>query len=86
MGNLLMRTSFSLVTKLVKIWCRRTDNALQLLTESTLGQPSHIIIHTGSNDLRQERVAESVKRVAQRATQTFPSSKIIISTILPQRC
>ncbi|XP_042274328.1 uncharacterized protein LOC121901547 [Thunnus maccoyii] len=71
--------------KVNKFWCSRTDNALQLLTESTLGQPSHIIIHTGSNDLRlqQGRVAESMKRVAQRATQTFPSSKIIISTILP---
>uniref|UniRef100_A0A8C9YD43 SGNH hydrolase-type esterase domain-containing protein n=1 Tax=Sander lucioperca TaxID=283035 RepID=A0A8C9YD43_SANLU len=73
--------------KVTKIQCPGTDNALQLLTEPIVGQPSHIVIHTGTNDLRlqQERVAESVKRVAQRATQTFPSSKIIISTILPRR-
>lgn len=52
-----------------------------------MGQPSHIIIHTGSNKLRlkQERVAESVKRAAQRPTKTFPYPTITISTILPQR-
>ena len=73
--------------KVCKVWCPTTDTALELLTEPTLGQPRHIIIHTGTNDLRaqQERVAECVRRVAQKATHTFPLSRITISTILPRR-
>ncbi|KAL6483827.1 hypothetical protein MHYP_G00086990 [Metynnis hypsauchen] len=41
----------------------------------------------GTNDLRaeQERVGGLVYRVAQRATETFPSAKIIVSTILPRK-
>lgn len=72
--------------EVVKLWCPNTDSAFTLLQKKTLGNPSHIIVHTGTNDLRkqQERVAESLRRVAEQATQTFPSSKIIISTILPR--
>ncbi|KAJ8365369.1 hypothetical protein SKAU_G00142000 [Synaphobranchus kaupii] len=72
--------------RVVKLWCPKAENAFELLTKRNLGEPSHIIVHTGTNDLRtqQERVAESVRRVAERATQTFPSSKITISTILPR--
>ncbi|KAJ8332478.1 hypothetical protein SKAU_G00422670 [Synaphobranchus kaupii] len=72
--------------RVVKLWCPKAENAFELLTKKNLGEPSHIIVHTGTNDLRtqQERVAESVRRVAERATQTFPSSKITISTILPR--
>ncbi|KAK1901105.1 Dynactin subunit 1 [Dissostichus eleginoides] len=46
-----------------KIWCPNTQHAMDLLSEQQLGSPSHIIIHTGSNDLRsqQERVSESLK-------------------------
>ncbi|KAK1896008.1 Reticulocyte-binding protein 2 like a [Dissostichus eleginoides] len=73
--------------KVKKIWCPRTDNALDVLTKAKLGEPSHIIVHTGTNNLRieQERVAESVTRVALKATQSFPNSKITVSTILPRR-
>lgn len=69
-----------------KLWCPNTESALQQLSKETLGDPSHIIIHVGTNDLRtqQERVAQSVTQVAIKATQTFPTSKIIISTILPR--
>ncbi|KAK1902777.1 Collagen alpha-3(VI) chain [Dissostichus eleginoides] len=46
-----------------KIWCPNTQHAMDLLSEQQLGSPSHIIIHTGSNDLRsqQERVSESLR-------------------------
>ncbi|KAL7853092.1 hypothetical protein SRHO_G00188770 [Serrasalmus rhombeus] len=49
--------------KVAKVWCARTTDALQLLTHSISGKPDHIIIHTGTNDLRaqQERVAEYKK-------------------------
>ncbi len=42
------------------------DIALQQLKRENLGEPNHIIIHVGTNDLRaqQERVADSVTRVA----------------------
>ena len=52
-----------------------------------LGSPSHIIIHTGTNDLRsqQEKVADSLRKITEKASTTFPTSKIIISTLLPRR-
>ncbi|KAK3568427.1 hypothetical protein QTP86_006934 [Hemibagrus guttatus] len=73
--------------RVTKLWCPRTSNALELITKTISNEPSHMIIHTGTNDLRsqQERVAESIKRVAQAAINKFPSSKIIISTLLPRR-
>lgn len=72
--------------KTLKLWCPNTESALQQLDKEKLGDPSHIIIHVGTNDLRtqQERVAQSVTQVAIKATQTFTTSKIIISTILPR--
>ncbi|KAL6455216.1 hypothetical protein MHYP_G00363500 [Metynnis hypsauchen] len=74
-------------SKVAKVWCPRTSDALHLLTHAISGDPNHIIIHTGTNDLRaqQERVADSIRRVAQTTTQAFPSTKITISSILPRR-
>lgn len=71
----------------VKLWCPNTDRALELLTESQLGRPSHIIIHTGTNDLRnkQDRVSDSLRAVVDKARHTFPDSKIILSTLLQRR-
>ncbi|KAG9265453.1 hypothetical protein AMEX_G18137 [Astyanax mexicanus] len=73
--------------RVAKIWCPSTQKALELLTEANLGSPSHIIIHTGTNDLRtqQEKVSMSLKAVMEKASNTFPSSKIIISTLLPRK-
>ncbi|KAI4876409.1 hypothetical protein NFI96_020969 [Prochilodus magdalenae] len=70
-----------------KLWCPTTQKALELLTEAKLGSPSHIIIHTGTNDLRaqQERAAVSLRAVIEKASSTFPNSKIVISTLLPHR-
>ncbi|KAL6483213.1 hypothetical protein MHYP_G00080850 [Metynnis hypsauchen] len=61
------------------------QKALELLTEAKLGSSSHIIINTEINDLRaqQERVAISLRAVIEKVSNTFPNSKIIISTLLP---
>ncbi len=71
----------------VKHWCPNTNKALELLTESQLGHPSHIIIHTGTNDLRsqQDRVYDSLRAVVEKARHTFPNSKIILSTLLQRK-
>lgn len=68
-----------------KIRCPTTNRALDLLSEEHLGSPTHIIIHTGTNDLRaqQERVATSLRAVINKASNTFPNTKIIMSTLLP---
>ncbi len=68
----------------MKIWCPNTQKALELLCEEQLGSPSHIIIHTGTNDMRaqQERVATALINVAEKASSNFPNSKIILSTLL----
>ncbi len=71
----------------VKFWCPTTDKALELLTESQLGRPNHIIIHTGTNDLRsqQDRVSDSLRAVLEKARETFPNSKITLSTLLQRK-
>ncbi|MGH0124272.1 UNVERIFIED_CONTAM: hypothetical protein FKN15_017959 [Acipenser sinensis] len=68
------------------ICCTNTERALQLLNRDTLGSPSCIVIHTGTNDLGSLRhdTAKAVRRVAERATQQFPDSRVIISTLLPR--
>ncbi len=68
----------------MKIWCPNTQKALELFCEEQLGSPSHIIIHTGTNDMRaqQERVATALINVAEKASSNFPNSKIILSTLL----
>ncbi|KAJ8001908.1 hypothetical protein DPEC_G00174300 [Dallia pectoralis] len=59
---------------------------MELLNETQLGSPSHIIIHTGTNELhaQQERVAKSLNKVIEKATSTFPNTKIVVSTLLPR--
>ncbi|XP_026095531.1 uncharacterized protein LOC113067372 [Carassius auratus] len=73
--------------KTTKLWCPKTGDALRILSDSTFGTPSHIIIHTGTNDLRreQERVGQLICRVAEKATEIYPNTKITISTLLPRR-
>ncbi len=73
--------------KTTKFWCPKTGDALRILSDSSFGTPSHIIIHTGTNDLRreQERVGQLICRVAEKATETYPNTKITISTLLPCR-
>ncbi|KAM9415602.1 uncharacterized protein ACWYII_024383 [Salvelinus alpinus] len=70
-----------------KLWCPNTQRALDLLSEDKLGSPSHIIIHTGTNDLRaqQERVATALKGVIEKASSTFPNAQVVISTLLPRK-
>ncbi|KAJ8369692.1 hypothetical protein SKAU_G00097200 [Synaphobranchus kaupii] len=73
-----------------------TEMEEQVLTHITISTDSqllkdqlsrHIIIHTGTNDLRaeQKRVGSRVRRVAERATETFPNAKITISSLLPRK-
>ena len=73
--------------KVSKIWCPRAKDALHILSRPDFGSPKHIVIHTGTNDLReeQERVGGLLRRVAERASESFPSSKITISALLPRR-
>lgn len=37
--------------RVAQLWCPNTHSALKLLNVDKLGSPSHIIIHTGINDL-----------------------------------
>ncbi len=59
MANLLMKRNCSREETSRKYGAPNTQKALELLCEEQLGSPSHIIIHTGTNDLRaqHERVA-----------------------------
>ncbi|KAL6483798.1 hypothetical protein MHYP_G00086700 [Metynnis hypsauchen] len=70
-----------------KIWCPKIRDAHRIISDPNLGTPKYFIIHTGTNDLRleQERVGGLVCRVAERAAESFPNAKIIISTLLPRK-
>ena len=70
-----------------KVRCSTTNRALNLLSEEHLGSPSHIIIHTGTNVLRtqQERVATSIRAVINKASNTFPNTKIVMCTLFPRK-
>ena len=69
-----------------KIWCPNTRSAFQILSESKHENYKHIVIHTGTNDLRamKGRVAPVMREVAIRATQRFPEARVTLSTLLPR--
>lgn len=70
-----------------KFWCPTSHSALRLLREGVLGVPSHIIIHTGTNDLSARRmdVTKALSNVVKTASRIYPRAKVIISTLLPRR-
>ncbi|XP_005950651.1 uncharacterized protein LOC102299890 isoform X1 [Haplochromis burtoni] len=73
--------------KVFKVDCPNTQKAIQILSEEDLGTPSIIIIHTGCHQLRreQDRLSESLKRVIEKASNTFPESRVVMSALLPVR-
>ena len=70
-----------------KPWCPNNWCALELLSEYRLGFPSHMIKHTGTNDLRdkQERVATALKGAIQKVYSTFPNATVVFSILLPRK-
>ncbi|CAB1350866.1 unnamed protein product [Coregonus sp. 'balchen'] len=70
-----------------KFWCPTTDSAMQLLSQTRIDTPDNIIIHTGTNDLhaKGENVSGAVRRVAERAQAMFPTTNIVVSTLLPRK-
>jgi len=70
-----------------KFWCPTSHSALRLLREGALGVLSHIIIHTGTNDLSTRRVdiTKALSNVERTASRIYPRAKVIISSLLPRR-
>ncbi|XP_041937743.1 probable serine/threonine-protein kinase DDB_G0267686 [Alosa sapidissima] len=70
-----------------KMWCPTVQSTVKLLREGRLNKPSHIIVHTGTIDLGNQNtdVAKALTNLAKMATNLYPSSKIIISTLLPRK-
>ncbi|XP_034558255.1 uncharacterized protein LOC117826367 [Notolabrus celidotus] len=66
--------------------CRNTGQAMELLSQDTLGNPQYIVVHTGTNDLHSlhQSTAEAMTKVAERASREFPDSRVIVSTLLPR--
>lgn len=60
---------------------------MRLLREGVLGVPSHIILHTGTNNLSARRVdvTKALSNVVKTASRIYPRAKVIISTLLPCR-
>ena len=74
--------------RVAHIKCSNYKHAMKLLTVDQLGSPSHIIIHTGTNDiwkLENYDMVKSAKRMIEKATKTFPNTRVVISALLPRR-
>ncbi len=72
--------------RVLALHCRNTRHVHELLTSDDLGSPQCIIIHTGTNDLHSlnEGTAKAMHEMAEKASQTFPSSRVLVSTLLPR--
>ena len=72
-------------TKTRQMFCPTIPSVIKTLTESTLGQPSHIIIHVGTNDIEHASpysCLPNFQNLIQIALQKYPTSKILISSLL----
>ena len=68
-----------------KIFCPTIRAVKQAISENDIGNPSHIVIHVGTNDLEHipvDACAAQLKDVIQMASKKFQSSKIIVSSVL----
>uniref|UniRef100_A0A672KDD4 SGNH hydrolase-type esterase domain-containing protein n=1 Tax=Sinocyclocheilus grahami TaxID=75366 RepID=A0A672KDD4_SINGR len=72
--------------RVLALHCRNTERVHELFTNDDLGSPQCIIIHTGTNDLHRlnEGTAKAMHEMAEKASQTFPTSRVLISTLLPR--
>ena len=72
--------------KVIKLWCPTTTDALDLLDDKRLKDATHIIIHTGTNDLTSGKkdVGLDLSKAAKKAAMMAPSAKIIVSSLLPR--
>ncbi|RXN13242.1 hypothetical protein ROHU_009827 [Labeo rohita] len=72
--------------RVLTLHCRNIKRVHELLTNEDLGRPQCIIIHTGMNDLHSlnEGTAKAMHEMAEKASQTFPTSRVLVSTLLPR--
>ncbi|KAL1268400.1 hypothetical protein QQF64_033763 [Cirrhinus molitorella] len=67
--------------------CRNTKRVHELFTNDDLGSPQCIIIHTGTTCMNlhslNKGIAKAMHEMAEKASQTFPTSRILVSTLLP---
>lgn len=66
--------------------CSTTDIVLERLSHFTEHDLQYIVIHTGTNEIysKGDKVADSVKTMAQKVHKRFPKANITISTLLPR--
>ncbi|XP_034404702.1 uncharacterized protein LOC117741650 [Cyclopterus lumpus] len=66
--------------------CSTTRQAMKLLKRETLNNPQCLVIHTGTDDLHtlHKDTAEAVRKMAEQASEEFPNTRIVISTLLPR--
>ncbi|KAE8294738.1 hypothetical protein D5F01_LYC07701 [Larimichthys crocea] len=71
--------------KSVKLWSPTTEKTMEHLSSGEFTGVEHILIHTGSNNLtrRNDDIPTALWHLAKRAVENFPTSKVMISTLLP---
>ncbi|RXN14471.1 low affinity immunoglobulin gamma Fc region receptor II-c-like protein [Labeo rohita] len=70
-----------------KFWCPTSHSALRLLRKDVLGAPSHVILHTATNDLsaRKIDVTKALFNVEKTASRIYHRAKINVSNLLPRK-
>ena len=87
-GKFIDTTKLSRDKQTRKIFCPTITAATKSITESALSRPSHIIIHVGTNDIEHSSVdccSSQFQTLVEIASQKYPSSKILISSLLKRR-
>ena len=68
-----------------RIYCPTIPRTIDELNKNDLGNPSHIIIHTGTNDIENSTLDSCVgdfQLMVDIALQKYPNAKILVSTLL----
>ena len=84
-GKYINTDQFSSNKQTCQMFCPTIPSVIKTLTESTLGQPSHIIIHVGTNDIEHAlpySCLPNFQNLIQIASQKYLTSKILISSLL----
>ena len=68
-----------------RFYCPTIPRTIDELNKNDLGNPSHIIIHTGTNDIENSTLDSCVgdfQLMVDIASQKYPNAKILVSTLL----
>ncbi|OCT86639.1 hypothetical protein XELAEV_18020322mg [Xenopus laevis] len=73
--------------QVTKIYCETTEKASEIIQKTFSSEPTHIVLHTGTNNInyKEEDIVGKLFQLTETAQKQFPLSMIILSSLLPRR-